>query len=79
MYYVYILESLTNGKHYVGYTGDILERLAKHNHGKVRSTKAYKPYKLLYKEEFKDKTVARKRELFLKSGRGRDFIKSILN
>ena len=79
IYYVYILKSLVNGKHYIGYTHDIFERLKMHNIGKVRSTKAYKPYKLIYKEEFDDKTIARRRELFLKSGCGRDFIKSLLS
>ena len=79
MYYVYVLKSLVNDRQYVGYTQDIFERLKMHNQGKVRSTKAYKPYKLIYKEEFSDKTAARKRELFLKSGRGRDFIKSIFS
>ena len=79
MYYVYVIKSEKNGKNYIGYTEDLEIRLLSHNQGKVRSTKAYKPYKLLYKEEFSDKTTARKRELFLKSGRGRDFIKSILS
>ena len=78
IYYVYVLESLANGKHYVGYTQNILESKT-HNQGKVRSTKSYKPYKLAYKEMFNNKTAARRRELFFKSGQGRGFIKSVLD
>lgn len=78
-YYVYVIRSLVNGKLYVGFTADIENRISKHNSGKVRSTKAYKPYKLVYKEQFNDKTKARKRELYLKSGEGREYIKLRLN
>lgn len=65
-----VIRSLINGKLYVGFTADIENRINKHNNGKVRSTKAYKPYELVYKEQFNDKTEARKRELYLKSGEG---------
>ena len=71
MYHVYILKSERNGKHYIGYTEDLETRLLAHNSGKVRSTKAYKPYKLIYKEEYEDKNIARNREIFLISGQGR--------
>ena len=71
MYYVYILKSERNGKHYIGYTEDLETRILAHNLGKVRSTKAYKPYKLIYKEEYENKRMARKREIFFKSGQGR--------
>jgi len=76
MFTVYVLKSLVNGRMYTGFTEDIEERLGCHNSGKVRSTKAYKPYLLVYTEEFLDKTEARKRELFLKSGKGREFLKT---
>ncbi len=78
MYKVYILKSERNGKLYIGYTEDLEIRLLAHNSGKVRSTKAHKPYKLIYKEEYLCKTEARKREIFLKSGKGREHLKSKL-
>jgi len=43
------------------------KRLSEHNRGKVRSTKAYYPYSLIYKEDFLTKTDARKREIELKT------------
>ncbi|MFH1287558.1 MAG: GIY-YIG nuclease family protein [bacterium] len=79
MFTVYILKSLIKDRIYIGYTEDIEKRLRYHNSGKVRSTKAYKPYSLVYKEEFADKTQARKREIFLKTGKGRNFINSIIS
>jgi putative endonuclease len=75
MYHIYILESIEFGKLYTGYTNDLESRIKKHNSGNVRSTKAYKPYKIIYVENCHNKTIARKRELFLKSGQGRKWIK----
>ncbi|MFC1559573.1 GIY-YIG nuclease family protein [Candidatus Margulisiibacteriota bacterium] len=75
MYYVYILKSIAFNKIYIGYTDNLATRIKKHNTGSVRSTKAYRPYKLVYSEGYEDKKAARKRELFLKSGQGRKWIK----
>lgn len=66
MNYVYILQSERKQRYYVGYTGDLEKRLQEHNSGKVRSTKAYKPWKLAYKESFIDKAPAYKREREIK-------------
>ena len=52
MFTVYILESTQFGKLYTGLTDDLTNRLKKHNAGGVRSTKAYKPYKLVYGSMF---------------------------
>ena len=76
MYYIYVIKSEKNGKHYIGYTEDLAKRLISHNSGKVRSTKAHRPYKVIYKEEYINKTEARKREIFLKSGQGREELKN---
>ena len=65
-YYLYILYSLVYKKHYIGITNNLEKRLNEHNAGKVFSTKPYGPYKLVYKEKYLNKTIARKREIFLK-------------
>jgi putative endonuclease len=57
-------------------TSDLSKRVSEHNKGKVRSTKSRRPLRLAYYEELSDKTSARKRELFLKSGQGRMFLKT---
>jgi putative endonuclease len=78
MFTVYVLKSSINGKLYIGYSRDINKRIADHNRGKTRSTKAYAPYSLVHKEIYKNKTEAIKREIFLKSGQGRKFLKSVV-
>ena len=78
MHYVYVLESEKNGHLYKGSTSDLEARVKSHNGGKVRSTKGGRPWVLVYYEEYDDKTEARRRELFLKSGSGRKFLQSVL-
>ena len=78
MYYVYVIESINFKRRYIGFTSNIENRLKQHNSGKTRSTKAYKPWKLLFFEEFKDKIDAINREKYLKSGVGREYIREWL-
>ena len=52
-YFVYILESEIDGRLYKGQTRDIDKRIKEHNSGKTKSTKGYKPWKLVYFETFK--------------------------
>ncbi|MSU75246.1 MAG: GIY-YIG nuclease family protein [Candidatus Magasanikbacteria bacterium] len=67
MFYVYLLKSLTiDNWVYVGSCDDLRKRFQKHNAGEVVSTKARKPYRLIYYEAYRDKTEARKREIELK-------------
>jgi len=78
MYYVYILQSNKDKKLYTGRTENLELRLEEHNLGKVKSTKNRRPLKLIYYEAYKDKQDAIDRELFLKSGRGREVIQKQL-
>ncbi len=75
MHYVYILKSKKSGSLYKGSTDDLKARLVRHNTGKVQSTKNGRPWEVLYYEAFISKTDARREELFLKSGKGRERIK----
>ena len=75
MFYTYILKSKPVQRHYIGSTGDLKERLSEHNMGKVESTKPYRPWILAYYEAHLTKTLARKAELFYKTGQGRRQIK----
>ena len=76
-YYVYAIKSLNRTYIYVGLTNSVERRLEQHNKGQNRSTKAYKPFKLIYTETFKTRIEARNREIYLKSGIGKEFLKSI--
>ncbi len=70
MYYVYILQSTSFGRYYVGSTGDIARRLLEHNSGSTHSTKPFRPWVLVYQEELATKTDARKRENQIKRYKG---------
>ena len=74
-YTVYILKSLACNRHYYGHAEDTGERLAKHNAGRVRSTKAYRPWIVIYEETFDTKSEAAKREYFFKTIDGYNFLK----
>jgi len=77
MWQIYILRSIKNGKIYIGCTKNLNQRIAYHNSGKVKSTKSFVPYELIHSESFFNKNLALKRELFLKTGKGRKFIHTL--
>ena len=77
MFYIYVIKSL-KGKIYTGHTGDLKKRLSEHNSGLCKSTKIDKDWRLIYSEEYKSRSEAMKREKWLKTGAGRDFIKNII-
>ena len=79
MFYTYILKSEKDGKLYTGYTNNLRKRFKQHSDGRSTYTKGRGPYKLIYYEACLDEQDARSRELYLKSGRGKRFIKSRLN
>ncbi|MFQ6611575.1 MAG: GIY-YIG nuclease family protein [Fidelibacterota bacterium] len=60
MYTVYVLKSLDHPFHYIGHSRDVPKRLKIHNQGKVRSTKARRPYKVIYTEDYSTKSEADK-------------------
>jgi len=75
MFYVYILKSKKNNKLYKGFTGNLRRRISEHNSGNSEFTKNNKPWELIYYEAFANEKDARREEIFLKSGKGRERIK----
>ena len=73
-FYIYVLRSLSGNRRYVGMSKHPDKRLEEHNAGYTKSTKGYRPWILVYKEEFETLLDARNREVFLKSGIGRAFL-----
>ena len=78
MFFVYVIQSELDKRLYKGHTADVEKRLREHNAGRTRSTRPYRPWTLVYKEEVETKEKAVEREKFLKSGIGREFISKIL-
>ncbi|MBI2337615.1 GIY-YIG nuclease family protein [Candidatus Daviesbacteria bacterium] len=77
-YYVYILFSLKDKGLYIGFTTNLRSRLSTHARGEVKSTTNRRPLKLIHYEYFINEDDARAREVFLKSGFGRDNMKKAL-
>ena len=78
MYYTYVL--LCKGKGvqtdlYIGFTSDLKKRIAMHEAGGVRTTKKFDTLKLVYYEACLSKKDAQERELQLKTGFGRGYLK----
>ena len=66
MYYVYILESFVDGDFYKGFTTNYKQRLEQHNDGKSEFTKTKMPWKLVFVQQFENKTDALVQERKLK-------------
>ena len=77
MYKVYAIKSLDHSYIYVGLTASLERRLQEHNLGRNKSTKPYKPFKIIFTESFKTRKEARIKEKYLKSGCGKEFLKGL--
>jgi predicted GIY-YIG superfamily endonuclease len=56
-----------------------VDRLHDHNLGKNRFTKGHRPWKIIYEENHPDWSSARKREKYLKSAAGKNWLKKHLD
>ncbi|MFA5927491.1 MAG: GIY-YIG nuclease family protein [Patescibacteria group bacterium] len=77
-YFVYFLEN-DRGRHYVGITIDTARRLNEHNEGNTKSTRPFRPWKIIYTESFSSRSEACKREWHLKHSIGRKEKIEIIN
>lgn len=78
MYHTYVLKSKKTGTWYIGYTGNIRKRLWEHNNGKSSYTRSGGPWELIYNETCNNEEDARSREIYLKTGMGRRYLKNRL-
>jgi len=74
-FYVYVLESSRNSNLYVGSTNNLVRRIKEHNRGLNRSTKPYKPWRLIYYEACLCEEDAKRREYYLKTNQGGRLLK----
>ena len=59
----------------MGLTNNIERRFAQHQKGYEKTTAPYRPFDLIFKEIYPSRIEARKREKYLKSGAGKEWIK----
>ena len=74
----YILKSLKRDWYYIGHTLDKEFRLKCHNEGRVKSTKPYRPFVIIYSENFKTRSEAFKREQQLKKFKHGEAFKKLI-
>ena len=79
MYYTYVLQSKKSSRFYTGYTTDLRKRLKEHNENVSGYTKGRGPYILIYYEACLSEKDAKARELYLKTGKGKRYLKSRLS
>ena len=75
MYTVYALKSKLKNYIYVGMTTDLADRVKRHNDGREKTTRPYRPFELIYKEIHFTRKDARIRQKYLKSGVGKEFLR----
>lgn len=78
MWYTYVIKSTKSDYWYTGYTNNLRKRFNQHNTGKSNYTRPRGPYKLIYYEASLNEQDARSRELYLKSGMGKRYLKNRL-
>ncbi len=79
MFNVYVLYPEKYNKIYVGTTSNLEERFKSHNElGTKGWTIKFRPWMILYTEEYEEKSLALLREKQLKSAQGRLFIRSLI-
>ena len=76
--FTYVLRGDADGKWYTGSTRDLRARLRQHIEGRVRSTASRRPLQLIYYEACVSSIDAFRRERFLKTGKGKRFLRKRL-
>ncbi|MFZ1654810.1 MAG: GIY-YIG nuclease family protein [Candidatus Moraniibacteriota bacterium] len=79
MLIVCILRSTIQQRFYIGHTKDLSKRIQTHNVGSVRSTKAYRPWSTIHTETYSSKQEAHAREMQIKSYKGGEAFKKLMN
>ena len=75
---VYVLEGLATAKRYVGIAGDLQARLREHRARRTKGAQVVGDFRLIYTESHETYSAARAREKFLKSGRGRAWLLTVV-
>jgi putative endonuclease len=75
MFKVYVLYSPKHHKIYIGFTSDLENRMDSHNiYSKKGYTAKFRPWEIVFTEDYEIKKEATNREKQLKTANGREFI-----
>ncbi|KKP68123.1 MAG: hypothetical protein UR66_C0008G0031 [Candidatus Moranbacteria bacterium GW2011_GWE1_35_17] len=75
MFFIYILQNKKE-QIYIGQTNNLDNRLYRHNNNESKYTKNKGPWNIIYSKGFDTRAEVMKEEKFLKSGKGREWIKN---
>jgi putative endonuclease len=78
MAFLYILQSETTRRFYIGSTNDLGRRLQEHGRGHSLATRGRGPWKLIYQEQFESLVEARYRELEIKKWKSARMIQALI-
>ena len=78
MVYLYILQSQTTGRYYIGVSHDLNRRIIEHNQGQTPSTRNRGPWELVYTEDYSTNSEALARERQLKSWKSHQAITDLI-
>ncbi len=79
MYFVYILYSAQLDQYYIGFTKNISDRLRRHNSKSKGFTNRANDWELVYKEFYKDKLEAMKRERQIKNWKSKTLLEKLIS
>ena len=74
-FYVYILQSCTTGRFYIGHCDHLIERFREHQSGYSKATKNRGPWWMPYYEIHPNRSAAQKREYALKRKKSASYIR----
>jgi putative endonuclease len=78
MAFVYILQSETTHRFYIGSTDDLRRRLEEHGCGHSLATRGRGPWKLVHQEQFASLQEARRRELAVKRWKSAKLVQALV-
>ena len=75
MFYVYILQSISSGRYYTGSTGNLEDRMNRHQQDRSKSTRGKGPWQLVYSKAFLTRSEAVKQEYKIKGTGAERYLK----
>jgi putative endonuclease len=78
MHYTYVLRSIKDGRWYTSHTSDLKARIEQHAKGRVESTRYRRLLQLIYYEACLTEDGAKRRERYLKTGKGKRYLRQRL-
>ncbi len=76
--YLYIIQSQSTNRYYIGVSENVENRLNQHNSGNTRSTRNKGPWKLNFAQKFANKKEAMAEERKLKKWKSRTILEKII-